>query len=47
MFSQLAFSVFEQSIADYHVHDNVDQPVNNPYPKEKIEKLDRHGTMAF
>lgn len=39
MFSQLAFSVFEQSIHDYHVHDNIDQPVNNPYPKEKIEHL--------
>lgn len=39
MFSQLAFSVFEQSIADYHVHDNVDHPVSNPYPKEKIEHL--------
>ncbi len=39
MFSQLAFQVFEQSIKDYHVHDNVDQPVSNPYPKEKIEHL--------
>jgi len=39
MFSQLAFSVFEESIHDYHVHDNVDQPVSNPYPKEKIEHL--------
>ena len=39
MFSQLAFSVFEQSIADYHIHDDVNQPVNNPYPKEKIEHL--------
>ena len=39
MFSQLAFSVFEQSIHDYHVHDSVDHPVNNPYPKEKIEHL--------
>ena len=39
MFSQLAFSVFEQSIHDYHVYDNVDQPVSNPFPKEKIEHL--------
>ncbi|MDP2159930.1 MAG: DUF4254 domain-containing protein [Flavobacterium sp.] len=39
MFSQLAFSVFEQSIADYHIHDDVNQPVNNPYPKDKIEHL--------
>ena len=39
MFSQLAFSVFEQSIHDYHVYDNVDQKVNNPFPTEKIEHL--------
>jgi hypothetical protein len=39
MFSQLAFSVFERCISDYHVHDNVDQPVSNPFPKEKIEHL--------
>ena len=39
MFSQLAFSVFEQSIHDYHVHDSVDQQINNPFPKEKIEHL--------
>ena len=39
MFSQIAFSVFEQSIADYHIHDSVDQALNNPYPKDKIEHL--------
>lgn len=39
MFSQLAFSVFEQCIGDYHVNDNVDQPVANPFPKDKIEHL--------
>ena len=39
MFSKFAYSIFEQSIKDYHVHDNVDQPVNNPYPKEQIEHL--------
>lgn len=39
MFSQLAFSVFEQSIHDYHVHDDIDHPVENPFPKEKIEHL--------
>ena len=39
MFSKFAYSIFEQSIKDYHVHDNVDQPFNNPYPKEKIEHL--------
>ena len=39
MFSKFAYSIFEQSIKEYHVHDNENQPVNNPYPKEKIEHL--------
>ncbi|WP_177730852.1 DUF4254 domain-containing protein [Flavobacterium inviolabile] len=39
MFSQFAFSIFEESITDYHKFDNVDQPINNPYPKDKIEHL--------
>jgi hypothetical protein len=26
-----AYSVFKQSIADYHVHDHVDTPIQNPY----------------
>lgn len=39
MFSKLAYSVFEQSIADYHKYDNVDQPILNPFPKEKFEHL--------
>jgi hypothetical protein len=36
MFSKLAYSVFEQSIKDYHQFDNVDQPINNPFPKDKL-----------
>lgn len=39
MFSKLAYSVFEQSIKDYHQFDSVDQPINNPYPKDKFEHL--------
>jgi hypothetical protein len=39
MFSKIAYSIFEQSIKDYHVYDNVNQPINNPYPKDKIEHL--------
>jgi Protein of unknown function (DUF4254) len=39
MFSKIAYSIFEQSIKDYHITDNVDQPINNPFPKEKIEHL--------
>lgn len=39
MFSQFAFAIFEQSIKDYHVHDDVYQPINNPYEKSQIEHL--------
>lgn len=39
MFSKLAYSVFEQSIKDYHKHDNVDQPINNPYSNDTFEHL--------
>ena len=39
MFSQFAFPIFEQSIQDYHKYDEVNQHIENPYPKEKIEHL--------
>lgn len=39
MFSGIAFPIFEQSINDYHLHDSVDQPINNPFNKDKIEHL--------
>lgn len=39
MFSKLAYSVFEQSIQDYHLFDSVDEPINNPFPKDKFEHL--------
>ncbi|MNJ99344.1 hypothetical protein D3C87_171200 [compost metagenome] len=39
MFSKIAFPIFEQSINDYHQYDNVDQPMNNPFEKDKIEHL--------
>ena len=42
MFSKLAYSVFEQSVKNYHVLDNVNQPINNPFPKEKFEHLLYH-----
>ncbi|MBK8600186.1 MAG: DUF4254 domain-containing protein [Flavobacterium sp.] len=42
MFSKLAYAVFERSIQDYHQFDNVDQPINNPYPKEQFEHLLYH-----
>lgn len=39
MFSKLAYSIFEQSINDYHKYDNVDQPISNPFPKDQFEHL--------
>jgi hypothetical protein len=39
MFSGIAFPIFEQSINDYHQYDNVGQPINNPFRKDKIEHL--------
>ncbi len=34
MFSLFAVSIFDESIRDYHVMDNVYQSFTNPYPKE-------------
>jgi hypothetical protein len=36
MFSALANNIFEESIRDYHIKDDVNQPFKNPYPKEKL-----------
>lgn len=42
MFSKLAYSVFEKSIADYHIHNSVNQSINNPFDKDKFEHLLYH-----
>ena len=39
MRSETCLSVFEKSISDYHVHDNVDTPVRNPFPSASPEHL--------
>ncbi|MFV0536609.1 MAG: DUF4254 domain-containing protein [Dysgonomonas sp.] len=36
-FTQLSNSIFEKVINDYHKTDNVDTPINNPYPEKTIE----------
>ncbi len=36
-FSNLSNPIFEQAIKDYHVHDDVDAPISNPYPFQSIE----------
>ena len=39
MFAEFAFPIFEQSIKEYHILDDVYQPVKNPYEKGSIEHL--------
>jgi hypothetical protein len=39
MFAEFAFPIFERCIKDYHVIDDVYQPVLNPYEKGSIEHL--------
>ncbi|MBQ6965129.1 MAG: DUF4254 domain-containing protein [Bacteroidaceae bacterium] len=36
-FTELAYPIFERSIADYHVKDDVDAPMVNPYGEGQIE----------
>ena len=36
-FSQLCNKVFNLAINDYHVKDNVDTQINNPYDRDSIE----------
>ena len=39
MFSKFAYSIFEKSIRNYHIADDVYQPFTNPYPKDDIAHL--------
>ncbi len=39
MFSSLANRIFQESILRYHEIDTVDQPFENPYPKDGISHL--------
>ena len=36
-FTERAYPIFDQVIKDYHVHDNIDQPMVNPYQAGTIE----------
>jgi len=38
-FTDQAWKIFNESVNDYHVHDTVDTPENNPYPKDSLEWL--------
>jgi len=39
MFSDFALQIFRKSIAQYHIEDQVDQPIVNPYPQDEISHL--------
>ena len=39
MISSLCNRIFEEAILDYHVNDNIDQPINNTYPLQTLEHL--------
>ena len=36
-FTENAIKIFNQAIRDYHLKDNVDTPISNPYERESIE----------
>jgi len=38
-FTDTAWSVFNKSVGDYHITDDVDQPVKNPFPNHTLEHL--------
>ena len=39
MISKLCNSIFQEVIQDYHVHDNIEQPIQNPYRISTLEHL--------
>lgn len=39
MFSKNALTVFQRSIDQYHVHDDVNQAINNPFEEGSIEAI--------
>lgn len=36
-FSELCNHIFNKAIADYHIKDNIETPINNPYERDEIE----------
>lgn len=37
MTAKESFDIFARSVRDYHVHDDIDFPIENPYPADSIE----------
>ncbi|MGV8829979.1 MAG: DUF4254 domain-containing protein [Breznakibacter sp.] len=40
--TELCWKIFNEAIVDYHKYDNIDQPIQNPYPQEQFEHLLYH-----
>ena len=38
-FSDTAWQIFNTSIEDYHVLDNIETPINNTYPADSLERI--------
>lgn len=38
-FSSSAWDIFNKSVEDYHINDNIDFPINNPFEKGSLEQL--------
>lgn len=39
MISESANTIFQRAIEDYHVHDQIDHPINNPFEESSLEHL--------
>ncbi len=37
MTAKESYDIFERSVRDYHLHDDIDFPIENPYPADSIE----------
>ena len=38
-FTKTAWEIFNKSIEDYHIIDNVETPINNTFPKDSLERI--------
>lgn len=38
-FTSSAWEIFSKSVEDYHINDNIDFPINNPFEKGSLEQL--------
>ena len=46
-FTQICNPIFEQVIKDYHLVDDVDQDINNPYENDYKTYLEKYTRMSI